>query len=345
MAVRVSVVIVNFNSREFVARAVRAVLASTLPVEVIVVDNCSTDFSLRRLRLEFGTDSRVRVIRNRCNLGFARACNAGMRVARGELLLFLNPDCIVGADAVARMVSRMDAYPRAGIAGCTVRNPDGSEQAGSRRVVPTPWRSAVRVLRLNSIFPNHPRFNSFCQVRAPLPTQPVFAEAISGAFMLVRRAALEQVGPLDKRYFLHCEDLDWCLRFRQNGWQVLFVPDVDVLHYRGACSADTPFAVLWHKHKGMLRFYNKFFRHQYPLPLMALVVPSVWIRFGLLAGWELAKRVFRPRSKAARRVAGVSTVIQYPQTDRRAGASVPNRGPYSYTDAGIRISTRPSNFQ
>ena len=115
-------------------------------------------------------------------------------------------------------------------------------------------------------------------------------EAISGAFMLVRRGALEAIGALDEGYFLHCEDLDWCMRFREAGQQVLFVPDVAVVHHKGACSKDRPLRVLWHMHRGMIRFYGKFFRDRYPLPMMWLVYAGVWLRFAGQALRTLARR-------------------------------------------------------
>lgn len=108
--------------------------------------------------------------------------------------------------------------------------------------------------------------------------------------MFVRRAALEQVGPLDEGYFLHCEDLDWCMRFRQAGWKIMFVPDVAVIHFKGQSSKARPIRVLWHKHKGMIRFYQKFFRREYSWALMVLVAIAVWTRFSLLALVELLGR-------------------------------------------------------
>ena len=116
-------------------------------------------------------------------------------------------------------------------------------------------------------------------------------DAISGAFMFVRREALQIVGGLDEGYFLHCEDLDWCERFRRAGWKVLFVPDVAVVHDQGHSSRDRPIRVLWYKHRGMLRYYRKFFRDQYPLPFLWLVSAGVWLRFGTLAGLALARRL------------------------------------------------------
>ena len=259
------------------AVSARAVLASTSPVELIVVDNGSTDGSIDQLRQVVGLDTRLIVIDAHANLGFARANNLALLSARGDLVLLLNPDCIVEKDTVARMRALMAARPDAGMAGCLIRNPDGSEQPGCRRSVPTPSRSLVRTLGLARFFPG--RFEDFVLAGQPLPSEATEVEAISGAFMLVRRTALERVGVLDEGYFLHCEDLDWCMRFRAAGLPILFVPDVTVVHYKGHCGRDRPVRVQWHMHRGMVRFYGKFFRHRYPLPMMWLVYAGVWLRF------------------------------------------------------------------
>ncbi len=117
-----------------------------------------------------------------------------------------------------------------------IRNPDGSEQRGARRRVPTPWRSLVDILRLHILFPHDSRFSGVSMLGEPLGAGPAEVEALSGALMLVRRSALNDVGLLDEGYFLHCEDLDWCMRFRQKGWKIMFVPDVSVVHAQGTCS-------------------------------------------------------------------------------------------------------------
>ena len=286
----VSVIIVNFNGGELLTQCVQSILSSNIPLEVFVSDNGSADGSVALLRHRLGADTRLSIIENNRNLGFSRANNLAAKWACGEYILYLNPDCILKRDTLTRMLAEMVTYPEAGMAGPLIRNTDGSEQAGCRRAVPTPWRTLVRVLHLNRLFPNYPRFRTFLLNQAPLPAEPVYMEAISGAFMLVRRQAYNQVGPLDEGYFLHCDDLDWCMRFRQAGWKILFVPDVEVVHYKGTCSKDRPIQVLWHKHRGMVRFYRKFFRHQYPLPLMVLVVSAVWVRFVLLATHSILPR-------------------------------------------------------
>jgi hypothetical protein len=110
--------------------------------------------------------------------------------------------------------------------------------------------------------------------------------------MLVKREAMEDVGPWDEGYFLHCEDLDWCMRFRKKGWKILFAPDAKVIHHGGACSRSRPLFVEWHKHRGMIRFYRKFFRHQYPRSMWMLVAFGVWFRFVLVAGYYSVRHAF-----------------------------------------------------
>jgi GT2 family glycosyltransferase len=171
-----------------------------------------------------------------------------------------------------------------GMAGGMLVNADGSEQAGGRRAIPTPWRSFVRAFGLYRFADRWPRlFFDFNLHHQPLPGRPIEVEALSGACMLVKRKAIEDVGLWDEGYFLHCEDLDWCMRFRQKGWKIMFVPSAKIIHIAGTCSRSRPIFVEWHKHKGMLRFYRKFFRHQYPGMLMGLVTMGVWLRFTSLA--------------------------------------------------------------
>jgi GT2 family glycosyltransferase len=278
----VSVVIVNFNAGPCLDIAVESAL-STLgaSVEVIVVDNASTDDSVERVRLRAESSPSVVLVSNTRNVGFAKACNIGTRASNGTWLLYLNPDCVIDPLAIGELLAVASARSDAAILGGFLMNPDGSEQIGGRRAVPTPWRSLVRVLNLGRrLGARYPRlFSDFQLHTEPVPDSPIEVEAISGACMFVRRSALEEVGLLDERYFLHCEDLDWCMRFRQAGMKILFVPQAKVVHFKGACSADRPVFVEWHKHRGMIRFYNKFFRHQYPGALMLAVVTTVWVRF------------------------------------------------------------------
>lgn len=274
-----SVIIVNFNAGSLLIDCIRSVLASTVPVQVIVCDNKSTDGSIAELRCQFSGETRLTIIENLDNLGFATANNAALPYATGEYILFLNPDCIIQPETLGEMLAVMADHPEAGMSGCVIRNPDGSEQPGCRRSIPTPWRTFIRITRLSWFGKYHSGFESYLQTGLPLPKEPIEVEAISGAFMLVRRSAITTVGPMDEGYFMHCEDLDWCMRFHQQGLSILFVPQVEIMHVGGVCSLSRPISVEYYKHKGMVRFYRKFFRYQYPRPLMWVVMAAIGVRF------------------------------------------------------------------
>ncbi len=279
--VPVSIVIVNYNAGSFLAKCVHSCLEHGR--QVIVVDNASSDSSLKELTTSFPSENRLCVIRLNSNRGFAAGCNIGLSKATESYILFLNPDCVLGADSLQRMVKVLEADSRAGMVGGMLLNPDGTEQAGGRRAVPTPWRSFVRTFGLFRLRALSPRFFSdFLLYQQPLPDGPVEVESISGACMMVRRAVPKDIGPLDDGYFMHCEDLDWCMRFRQRGWKIMFVPNARVVHHQGMCSKTRPIFVEWHKHKGMMRFYRKFFRHRYPGVLLWIVGFGVWLRFSAI---------------------------------------------------------------
>lgn len=288
MSYTVSAIIVNYNAGPLLRGCVCSLLASPLAIEIIVVDNASHDGSLDGLP----DSTHIRVIRNTTNVGFAAACNIGIDASSAPFLFFLNPDCFFQPGAVSKLLAGLQTGGRVGMAGGLLVNEDGSEQGGGRRAVPTPWRSFVRAFGLHRFSDRWPRlFYDFYLHKQPLPDGPVEVEAISGACMLVKREAVEDVGLWDKRYFLHCEDLDWCMRFRQKGWKILFVPEARIFHALGACSQSRRVFVEWHKHKGMVRFYRKFFRHQYPFGLTRLVAVGVWLRFALIAAHIFVRRV------------------------------------------------------
>lgn len=292
MSDTVSLIIVNYNASECIVACVLSALNQV--DEVIVVDNASNDDSLAKLERAYPHDRRLKIVRNRENLGFAAGCNIGADQSAGSCLLFLNPDCVVPPASVKHLVRVLHDYPDVGMVGGLLLNPDGTEQAGGRRAIPTPWRSFVRAFGLSRFADRWPRlFFDFHLHKQPLPTHPVEVEAISGACLLIRRAAMQDVGRWDEGYFLHCEDLDLSMTLRRKGWKIMFVPDARIVHDKGGCSRSRPIFVEWHKHCGMMRFYRKFFQHQYPGPLMWLVGLGIWLRFGLVASYLSTGRILR----------------------------------------------------
>ncbi|MEO8729100.1 MAG: glycosyltransferase family 2 protein [Rhodoferax sp.] len=282
-------VIVNYNAGSLLAECVGSALSQV--DEVLVVDNASRDASMAQCADLYSADSRLTLIYNGANLGFAAGCNIGFLRSKGNYTLFLNPDCRLEASAVAELLAALQSDQSIGMVGGLLMNLDGSEQGGGRRAIPTPWRSFVRAFGLNRFEKRWPKlFFDFHLHQQPLPPGAIEVEAISGACMLVNRKAVDAVGLWDEGYFLHCEDLDWCMRFKQANWKILFVPSAHILHALGVSSRGRPIFVEWHKHKGMMRFYRKFFRHQYPGILMGLVAAGVWLRFGTMAAYYLARR-------------------------------------------------------
>jgi GT2 family glycosyltransferase len=288
----VSLIIVNYDSGDFLLPCVSSALSQV--DEVVVVDNNSRDHSLLQLEAAFPSEPKLLVVRNRKNLGFAAGCNIGAEHSSGKYLFFLNPDCVLEPDCVNRLLRVLDDRQDVGMVGGLLVNPDGTEQAGGRRAIPTPWRSFVRAFGLSRFADRWPRlFFDFHLHKQPLPTHPIEVEAISGACMLVHRAAMRGVGHWDEGYFLHCEDLDLSMTVRGRGWKIMFVPDARIVHDKGGCSRSRPLFVEWHKHRGMMRFYRKFFKHQYPGPLMWLVALGIWLRFGLVASYLSAGLILR----------------------------------------------------
>lgn len=283
----VSAVIVNHNAGLLLTECILVALEQAQ--QIIVVDNASSDSSLSNLDTTLPSEIRLHIIRLNKNVGFAAGCNLGYQETTSPYILFLNPDCILSTGSLQRMVQVLESDSHIGMVGGYLINPDGSEQGGGRRAIPTPWRAFVRAFGLYRLARYWPQlFFDFHLDKQPLPQSPVEVEAISGALMLVRREAIDEVGLWDENYFLHCEDLDWCMRFKQKNWKILFVPDAPVTHFQGTCSRARPFFVAWHKHKGMRRFYRKFFQHQYPRALMELVTFAIWLRFGItVIGYSL----------------------------------------------------------
>ncbi len=276
----VSIAIVNYNAGPLLTRCVNAALEQAQ--EVIVVDNASIDSSIEKLKNSFPMEIRLNLISTGKNSGFAAGCNFGLGASTQPYILFLNPDCILGDNSLQRLVQVLESDSHIGMVGGYLINPNGSEQGGGRRAIPSPWRACVRAFGLYHLEKYWPQlFFDFHLHKQPLPQTPIEVEAISGALMLVRREAIKDVGTWDEGYFLHCEDLDWCMRFKQKNWKIVFVPDAPAIHSQGTCSRTRPFFVAWHKHKGMLRFYQKFFRHQYPGALMRVITLGIWFRFGI----------------------------------------------------------------
>ncbi len=262
-----SVVIVAADSGEDLAICIESVLASTAPVEAIVSDNDSRDGSIEALATRWRGEPRLRILRNGSNPGFGAGCNRGAARARGDALLFLNPDCRIEADTIARLRGFLAAD--IGLLGAAIVGSDGKPEPASRRRDPLLRRAAMSMLGLGAVD----------VAEDATDVQPV--DIVSGAAMLVPRAVFERLRGFDEGYFLHCEDIDLCRRVRDAGLRVVCANSVRIVHAKGTSSRARPFFVAYHKHCGMWRWFRKFD----PAARHAMV--RVLVRCGLCAHYAL----------------------------------------------------------
>ncbi|MGE5496732.1 MAG: glycosyltransferase, partial [Syntrophothermus sp.] len=195
----------------------------------IVIDNASDDGSVEILREKYPS---VKLIANRENIGFGAANNLGLKISRGEYILLINPDTIVQENTFSRLIEFFRKTPDAGLAGCKVLNSDGTLQLACRRSFPGPWTSFCKVTGLSTIFPKSRLFARYNLTYLD-ENKTYEVDAISGAFMLLKREVYEKVGGFDPQFFMYGEDLDLCYRIQKAGFKVYYFHDTQIIHYKG----------------------------------------------------------------------------------------------------------------
>ena len=279
----VTAIVVSHDSGEYLADCVADLLAQTLPIQIVVVDNASQDGSLDKLPESVARE----LIRNSRNVGFGVACNQGAAKARASRLLFVNPDCRLPAGSVARLCHHLDSNPKLGILGANLLNPDGTAQSAARRRTPLPLRAIREALGLST--------EASCPSEGN-GTPLLDVEATSGALMVMRREVFERLQGFDPGYVLHCEDLDLCRRVLDAGYRIAVATDVSITHVKGTSSHRRPIWVEWQKHRGMWRYFQKFDAANSPLWLRLLVPLGIAAHFPIAA-----VRAWRRKGLARRR--------------------------------------------
>ena len=266
----VAAIVVTHQSAETIGECLSRLRAAEGVAEIRVVDNASADGTLEIVQRQAIADPRVRFIANPDNPGFAVACNQGAADSRAQWLAFVNPDCFVAADSLARLRDHAESLGDA-LLGADLVGEDGTRDAAARRRDPD--------------FAAMLRDPSCAQLGVDLDPaqalQPV--EAVSGALMLLPRALFERVHGFDEGYCLHAEDLDLCRRVREAGGVVACANDVAVVHVRGVSSRSRPVFVEWHKHRGLWRYYRKFDARRDGVMTRVAVFAMIWGRFPFAA--------------------------------------------------------------
>ena len=255
---QLSVIIVSYNVKYYLEQCLSAVVKalSRLDAEIIVFDNHSRDGSVAYLSKRFPD---VNFISSNHNVGFAKANNRAIHQSSGRYVLLLNPDTIVGEHTLYDAVSFMEQHPKAGGVGVRMLKTDGSNAMESRRGVPTPFTAFYKMTGLCERFPRSHRFGKYYMSYLPWD-QPEQIEIISGAFCLLRREALEQVGLLDEDFFMYGEDIDLSYRLLNGGWENWYLP-LMILHYKGESTQKSSFRYVHVFYESMLIFFKKHFGH------------------------------------------------------------------------------------
>ena len=288
-----SVIIVNYNVKYYLEQCLESVRRASegLQVEVFVVDNLSTDGSVAYLRERF---PEVTFIENRENVGFSRANNQAIRQSKGKYVLLLNPDTIVGEDTFVRTISFMEAHPEAGGAGVYMLNTDGTFAPESRRGLPTPFVAFCKMSGLAALFPKSRLFGRY-YMRYLNENEANEMEVISGAYMMLRREALDKVGLLDEDFFMYGEDIDLSFRILQGGYKNYFVP-ARILHYKGESTKKSSYRYVYVFYQAMRLFFRKHYGH-YSFIVSLPINTVIWVRsFMAYVGNQLR---YRRRPKVA----------------------------------------------
>ena len=269
-----SIVIVNYNVRFYLEQCLDSVFRSSCPFdfEVFVVDNVSTDGSVSYLEKRY---PQVHYIQNNENVGFARANNQAIRQSAGRYVLLLNPDTIVGEHTLADSVRLMDSHPDAGGSGTRMLRTDGSFALESRRGLPTPFVAFCKMSGLTKLFPRSRTFGRY-YMRYLDENVENEIEIISGAYMMLRREALDTIGLLDETFFMYGEDIDLSYRLLKAGYKNFYSPS-PILHYKGESTQQTSFRYVYTFYNAMQIFFNKHF-HRYGLLVSLPISAAIWVR-------------------------------------------------------------------
>lgn len=293
---KLTIVIVNYNVRYFLEQCLLSVQKAMLGVdgEVYVVDNNSVDGSVAMVQERF---TWVHCIANKENVGFSKANNQAMRVAKGEYVLLLNPDTVVEEDTFKKVIEFMDAHPDAGGLGVKMVDGKGIFLPESKRGLPSPETSFYKIFGISKLFPRSARFNRYHL--GHLSNEDTHEiEILSGAFMLMRKQALDKVGLLDEEFFMYGEDVDLSWRIILGGWKNYYYPGTRIIHYKGESTKKGSLNYVFVFYNAMAIFARKHFSQQHAATYSAIIKLAIWIRAFVAILNRFIKRISLPLADA-----------------------------------------------
>lgn len=255
---KLAIIIVSYNVRHYLQQCLNSLYRAIdgIEAEICVVDNHSRDNTVKRLK---NKNPKVRFIASKHNHGFAKANNIGIRKTNSEYVLLLNPDTIVGENTLKECIDFMDRHENAGGLGVRMLKSNGSDAMESRRGLPTPMTAFYKMSGLCAKYPHHKKLGKYYMGYLPWD-EPSKIEIISGAFMMMRREALDKAGLLDEDFFMYGEDIDLSYRLLKNGYDNWYLP-TKILHYKGESTQKSSFKYVHVFYEAMLIFFKKHYGH------------------------------------------------------------------------------------
>lgn len=289
---KLSIVIVNYNVEHFLEQCLHSVYTALEGIdgEVWVVDNNSVDGSLAMLERKF---PQVKVIANKENVGFARANNQAIRLSQAEYVLLLNPDTIVEPDTFSKCLNFMDNTPDAGGLGVKMLNGNGEFLPESKRGLPVPSVAFYKIFGLSKLFPKSKKFGAY-HLTYLSPDEIHSVDVLAGAFMLMRKSVLDQVGLLDEDYFMYGEDIDLSYRITQGGYKNYYFPETRIIHYKGESTKKSSVNYVYVFYNAMRIFANKHFSQKNAKLFNWLITIAIWFRAGLALLSRFFKAILLP---------------------------------------------------
>jgi O-antigen biosynthesis protein len=277
--VKLTVVIVNYNVEHFLEQCLQSVRKAMMGIEgeVFVVDNNSVDGSVQMIREKF---PEVQLIANKHNPGFSKANNQAISRAKGEYVLLLNPDTVVQEDTFSTCILFMDLHPESGACGVKLIDGKGKFLPESKRGIPTPAAAFYKIFGFSALFPRSRRFGRY-HLGFLDPSKIHEIEVLSGAFMFMRKAALEKAGLLDEAFFMYGEDIDLSYRILQAGYKIHYNPSTRIIHYRGESTRKGSINYVLVFYQAMIIFARKHFNRRHASIFSFLIHLAVYLRAGL----------------------------------------------------------------
>lgn len=267
-----SIVVLNYNVRELLLKCLESVFRKMGNWQVVVVDNASSDGSVEKVEEIYGNT--VEIIRNKKNLGFAAGNNAAIPKIKAPVVLFLNPDTEIVDNAIGKSLQFLTGNPDIGALTCRVELPGGKLDYSCHRGFPTPWNSLSYFSGLSRLFPKWKLFSGY--TASYLDTRTTHEiDCLTGAFLMVRTIAGQQIGWWDRDYFWNGEDIEFCFALKQKGWKIYFYPEVKIIHYKGSSAKRVRSETISHGVSAMRIFYKKHFYKNYPPIIRDLILAGI----------------------------------------------------------------------